>query len=133
MVDIEDQNSFRISGPKLIEHPLFPALRKIARGLEVFGEKSILMRNPEQIEHGDDHVQVRNQNRLRKVSRKIFIMLAEPRPETRSGLAQRLGVDLVQMRPHLKTLINLIGFQLADRDAAYQLSEGVRAEAQVDF
>jgi len=133
MVDIEDQNSFRISGPKFIEYPFFPAVGEIARGLQIFRKKSILVRDSEQVKHGDDHVQVRDQDGLRKITRKIFIVLPEPRPESRSGLAQGLGVDFVEMRSDLKTFVNLIGFQLADRDTAHQLSEGVRAEAQVDF
>src|SRR5207245_9881275 len=66
MVDIESQNRVRENPAKFFEYARFPAFRKMLLHILIFGEKSVLVRDAQKIEHGDDHVQVRNQDDLRQ-------------------------------------------------------------------
>src|SRR6516162_6113050 len=133
MIDVEDQNRFWVNSPEFLDNPLFPAFGKVALRLQILSEKAVLMGHSHEIEDGGDHVQVRNQDRLGQISSEVLVVLAESYPKTGDSFAQHVGVHFVQMRPYFEAFVNLVRFQLADGDAADELPEGIRAEAEVDF
>ena len=133
MVDVKQQHWLGIRIFELIIRLLLPALRQIFRSIDVLGEKAILVGNAQVIEHGLDHVQVRNQDGLRKIGREIFVAFAQARPEARRRLTQALGVHLGQVHARLQTIEKLKGLELADRNSAQQLSERLLAQALEDL
>src|SRR5579862_366559 len=114
MIDIEDQECFGKSGPKLLQDAGFPTIRKILLGIEIFREESALVWHTYEDQHRRNHIQMRHQYRLRQIAGEILIVLANPPPEPRHRLPQKFRIDLVQMRAHLKTFIDLVGFELSD-------------------
>jgi hypothetical protein len=61
-------------------------------------KKPVLVRNAEQVQGLDDHVERRHQDGLREVGGEIFIVLLEARPEPGCGLTQVFAVELHQAR-----------------------------------
>ena len=88
------------------------------------------MRNAEQVQGLDDHVERRHQDRLREVGGEIFIVLLEARPEPGCGLTQVFAVELHQARTGLDLVEELIGAQAAHRNVAQQFAEAVLAQRE---
>jgi len=66
---------------ELVVNPLLPAFGQELRGIDVLVEEAILVRNPQIVEHRLDHVEVRDQHRLRQFPRELFFARAQPDPE----------------------------------------------------
>ena len=73
---------------------------------------------------------MRNQNRLREVGGEFLILLVQPLPEARRGLAQIFGIHLGQMSAGFEALVKLIGPQFSDGNPAQQLRQALFAELQ---
>src|SRR5579863_9162057 len=67
VIDIEDQEGFRIYTPEFLENPLLPSLGEIGFRVHVLSKKSVLVRHGLKIQNGGDHIEVGNQDRLRQV------------------------------------------------------------------
>ena len=133
MVDIEEQERFRILAAKLLKYTLFPALGEIRFRVHLLGEEAVLMGHAKEIEHRCDHIDVGHQDGLGQVFSEVFVGLGDSGPEPRHGLAQEFRVDLMEMRPHLEAFVDLVGFQLADGYATDQLSERFFTQPEVDI
>src|SRR5206468_2474215 len=80
-----------------------------------------------------DQIEVGHQHRLREIAAELLVTGHDPVPEFRSGFAERLGIDLIQVSPNLEALINLVRSELPDRNTADQLREALLPEASVDL
>ena len=114
-------------------HARFPAIGEIRLGLHVLGKEATLMGHTHEIQHGRDHVQMRNQDSLRQILGEILVPRRNALPELRHSLAQALRVDFSQVRANLEALVDLVSFQLADGDAADELCKRILPLAQVYF
>src|ERR1017187_8007934 len=112
-------------------YALFPALGEIRFGLHILGKEATLMRHAHEVQHRRDHVEMRNQDSLRQILGEILVPAGNALPELRHGLAQTLRVDLGQVCANLEALVDLVSFQLADGDAADELSKRILPQAQV--
>ena len=71
-----------------------------------------------------------HQDSLGEISRQLFLLRFEPGPETRSGLAEILLVQLAEVSAGLDSVEQLVGAKLAHGNATKKLREGVLAKAQ---
>ena len=92
MVDVEQQQRLRVSIFELIECLLLPAFGQIFRPIDVFGEEAFFVRYLQMVQHGLDHLEMGNQNGLRKVAGKLFVLLGQTRPKR--GAALRMFSEL---------------------------------------
>jgi len=67
-----------------------------------------------------------------EVASELLITAGNSRPKTRDRFSQGLCVDLLKVRANLEAFINLIGFQLPDRNPANQMGKRILAEAKED-
>ena len=88
------------------------------------------MRNAEQVQGLDDHVERRHQDGLGEVGGKVFIVLLEARPEPGGGLAQVFAVELDQAQAGLDLVEELVGAQAAHRNVAQQVVEALLAQRE---
>src|SRR5579883_163378 len=133
MVDIKGEYRLRKISCELLRHARFPAVSEIGLGVHVFREKTVLVRNAEEIEHRGDHIKVGNQDALGEVLAEILVTAGDPVPKLRGGFTQNLGIDLVEVGADLKPFVNLIGTELPDGNTADELSKRLLAQAQVDI
>ena len=117
---------------KLLPGALLPALFKVSGDLRILGEKSVFVRNAQVIEHRLDQIQMRHQDRLRQIGGEFVIVLAQARPHPRSGLAQRLRIQLVHVQPGLQPVEELIRLQFPHGNRAHVLLKVLLAQAQED-
>src|SRR6185437_5292200 len=73
-----------------------------------------------------------NQDGLRQVPSKFLVAPHDPFPEPGGGFAESFLIELIEVSPNFEPLVHPEGFQLADRDAADQLAEGLFAKAAVN-
>ena len=100
-----------------------PIAHQVFGGVDVLREEAILVRHFQKVEHGLDHVQVRDEDRLRQVLAQSFVLGAEPQPDFgRDGL-QRLIVQFRQVQPRFEAVVHLKGLQLVQRNRAEQGDE----------
>src|SRR5579871_1761194 len=132
VVNVKQQYGLRVRVLELVVAFLLPSLGQIFRAIHVLVEESVLVGHAEIVQHGFDHVQVRNQDGLRKVGSEVFIILGQARPQTRLGLAKMFGIEFGEAEPCLDAVIELIGFQFADGNGAQELRERVFPQALKD-
>ena len=85
------------------------------------------------VQHGLDHVQMRDQDGLREVGGKVVVGTGlQMLPEARRGFAQGLRTELVQVQPGLDAVEKLIGPELAHGNRAHQLLKRFLAQAEED-
>src|SRR6202011_2024218 len=130
MIDVEQQNIVRILAAKLLEYALLPAFGEIFGGVDVFVEEAVLVGDAEEIEHGLDHVEVRDQNGLRQLTGELLVAFVQSRPEARRGLADVLRVELAQMEADLHALVELVRLHFPDGDGAQKTPEGLLTQAK---
>ncbi len=130
VIDVEDEERFGKTIPERIEHALLPAIGEVLRRIEILREEAVFIGDGEHIERGGDHVHVRNEDGLGEFSGEGFILFSEAFPETRRAFAQALGVEFGQVHARFETVVELIGFEFSDGDAADELRERVLAEAE---
>ena len=108
----------------MVEHALLPALGQILCAVDVFGEEAIFVRNAEIVEHGLDHVQMGDQDGLRKLGGELFVVSgSRAAPNTRGAdFAQRFGVQLGHMQARFQAIEKLKRFQFSERDGAQQFA-----------
>ena len=88
VIDVEQQDFSRVLTGKLIEYPLLPALGEVFFRFQVFVKKTLLVRNTQKVQDIDNHVEMREQEYLRKVRGEILLAGFDASPETRLSLAQ---------------------------------------------
>ena len=93
-----------------VENALLPALGEVFLRVEVLGEKAVLMRDADQVQHVDNHVEVRYQYNLRNIRRELLIVVRDPCPKPGRCLAKRFRVELAQMEAQLHAFVELIRF-----------------------
>jgi hypothetical protein len=132
VVDVEEQDLARVFFRELIEDAPLPAFGEVVSGFQVFVEEAVFVGDAEEIEHVDDHAEVGEQEDLRKIGGEILFAGLNAGPEFGFGFAQRFGIELNEVGAQLEALIDLIGLQFTDRNAADEVAEDVGTESEVD-
>src|SRR5579863_732032 len=86
VIDVKQQHRRWIGGFEFLVRTMLPTVGQIFRSVDIFLEESVLIGNPQIVDHRLDHVQMRNQNGLRKIGRELFIFFVDSHPKSRRGL-----------------------------------------------
>ena len=105
----------------------------MAGDVGILGEETVFMRDSLVIQHGADHVQVRNQDGLRDLGGELVIAFADARPDARRGFAERFRIELGEIQHGLEAVVKLVSLQTAHRNAAEQVVKVLLAQLEEDI
>ena len=132
VIDIKEENRLRIGIIKLFEHAGFPALGEMLFGVQILGEEAAFVRDAEEIKDGRNHIQVGDQDSLSHIAGEFLVAIGDPLPEAGNRLAKGLGINFLQVCANLEAFVDLVPFQLPDRNPPDQLRKRILAKAKVD-
>ena len=132
VVDVEQQRRVREGGAEFIPDFLLPSGFEMGGNIGILGEEAAFVRDAQMIEHGLDHIEMRDQDGLGNIGGKVVVMFAEAGEEAGGGLAQGLRIELVEIETGLDAFEDLVGFQAPERNGAQELLEVVFAQAKKD-
>jgi len=75
VVDVEEEQRFRIRASEFLKYPPLPAFGQMRFGIDILSEEAAFIGNAEEIEYNGHHIQVRNEYGLPEVFGKILVVL----------------------------------------------------------
>src|SRR4051794_12536800 len=100
--------------PEVIKDALLPAFGQFVCRVKVLREKAVFVRDSDEIQHIDNHVEVGHQNYLCNVGCKLVVMLYYASPQPGCDFAQALAVQLAHMETKFHALIELVSLEFPD-------------------
>src|SRR5581483_5555674 len=80
-------------------------------------------RDAEIVDHGLNHVEMRDQDGLREISCEFVFAVVETGPEPGYSLFHVFRIELGQVKAHLHAIVQLVSLQFTDGDAAHQVGK----------
>lgn len=133
MVDVEQQGGLGEIFVELLPGALLPSGGEVLCDVGVLGEESVIVGHTQEIEHILNHVEMRDQDRLRDIGSEILVSLSHARPEPWRGAAERFRIQFAEMGSHLQAIKKLKGPELTHGDGAEKPFKVFLAKPQEDI